>query len=194
MKKVVISPGRFAVTEEMFETAAAGVALHAPAVAPLTWGLFSSRKWLLIPNDAGKLSKVELTLVNTRDLTARVNVWYCEDTRGDGRPMPHNHPWTTFTSAILTQGYREDRYWRDDFGNVESDPGVEHRSGSNNIVDHDLFHEVVEVEPGTMTLMVCERGRRGDWTHLNVDTGEDIDGQPVDGFDEMFAALNGHLC
>lgn len=190
---IVIVPGLFAVTERMYETAAAGVAEHAPAVAPLARELFASPKWLMIPDDKGELSKAELTLVRSPELTAKLNVWYRADRRGGERPLPHNHPWTTFTSAILSDGYREDRYWRDDFGHVHADLGVEHRGpGAANTVDHDLFHEVVEVEPGTMTLMVCDRGRRGDWGHLDVDTGADILGQPVADFDDMFRALNSH--
>lgn len=191
--KMMVVPGLFEVTDETFETAAAGVAEHAPMLPPLTWERFASREWLMIPDDRGLLSKAQLTLVRTAALTVIVNTWYRADRRGGDRPLPHNHPWTSFTSAILAGGYREDRYWLDDFGHVHADLGVEHRSGGSNVVDHELRHEVVDVEPGTMTLMVCDRGRRGDWGHLDVDTGVEIVGQPVDGFDAMFAALNPHL-
>lgn len=183
----------FTLDEPLFEAAAQGLTDHT-TLPKLTWDEFTDAgNWWLIPGADGQLSKAELTLVNTPRLTVRMNVWHASDLRGDGRPMPHNHPWQSFTSHILLGGYDEDRYRRTPAG-LHIDRGVTHASPGANQVDHDLFHEVTRIhDPGrTLTLMICKAGKRGDWCHLDVDTGADIHDQPVTDFPAMLARLNPH--
>lgn len=183
---------QFAVTEEIFEAAAAGIAAHAPDVGSLKWERFAAPGgWLLIPDDQGELSKAEMSLLVTAERTVRLNVWVRPDLRGGQKPMPHNHPWSSFTGHVLLGGYDEDRYAQDN-GGVRSDLGVRHNSPAANTIDHETYHEVTAVhEPGrTVSLMVCGPGRRGDWGYLNIDTGQVGREQPVHGFDRMLNALN----
>ncbi|MET9260272.1 hypothetical protein [Amycolatopsis sp. NPDC004079] len=73
------------------------------------------------------------------------------------------------------------------------EPRITHASPTANAVEHNVFREVMEVhEPGTMSLMVCGRGEFGNWCHLDISSGETRRDQPVNGFNEMFAALNPH--
>lgn len=181
----------FTLDNSLYEAAAQGLADHT-TLQPLVWDDFTlATNWWLIPDTDGELSKAELTLINTPRITVRMNIWYRSDLRGDGRPMPHNHPWNTFTSHILRGGYDEDRYRRTPSG-LHIDKDVTHASPGANTVDHDLFHEVSRIhDPGkTLTLMICKDGQRGDWCHLDVDTGADIHDQPVTDFSAMLTRLN----
>lgn len=174
----------------LFGTAAAGVA-DLTDLPPLTWDRFTAPlSWWLIPESDGTLSKAEFVLARTQDFTAKLNLWYAADLRG----MPHNHPWETFTGHLLAGGYDENRWHLDqEYGRVVDELGVRHTAGTGNRVDQHVFHEVAAVhEPGrTLSLMVCGRGRRGDWGYLD-ESGRYLhhSAQPVDGFDAMLAALN----
>lgn len=194
MSTVEVIPG-LVLDEEMFEAAAAGVADLAPDLAPLSWEtITSASRWLNIPDDCGELSKSEMTLLNTAERTVRLNVWRRADLRGGEKPMPHNHPWQSFTGHVLLGGYAEARYELDPAGGVLAELDVQHASPAANVVGHDTYHEVSAVHaPGrTVSLMVCGRGRRGDWGYLDVDSGEHKRLQPVKDFAVMFAALNPH--
>lgn len=185
------------ITDDLYEIAAAGVAEHAPILAPLTWSrLIDAALWTRVPNDRGEVSKMETTLLRSIELTVRLNVWLRPDLRRGDQPTPHNHPWTSFTGHVLGDqgGYSEDRYYVDERGDVQADIGVAHRSQAANTVDHHTYHEVTEIHaPGrTLSLMVCGTGRRGDWGYLDLATGEHRRFQPVAGFDTMLAALNMH--
>lgn len=184
----------FTLTNVLYELAAAGVAIHAPSLAPLTQKRFTAlADWLHIPDDQGALSKSELTLARTPALTVRLNIWFRPDLRGGDRPQPHNHPWETFTGHVLAGGYDEDRY-EGQGGDVHAEIGVRHVSPAANTVDHRVYHEVTTVhEPGrTLSLMVCSQGRRGDWGYLDLSTGRHVQLGPDPDFDARFAALNPH--
>jgi len=83
-----------------------------PPLDPIThWDLETD--WTLLPDRSGGLYRAELTLLNTRELTVRINCWFGPDLRSGDGPRPHNHPWTSFASWILPSygnGYTEDRY------------------------------------------------------------------------------------
>lgn len=196
MQAIQVIPG-VTLTTDMYETTNHGLARYAPWLVPLSWDRFvAPSSWLAIPDEHGDLSKAEMTLTNTPERTVRLNVWFRPDLRaGRGKPMPHNHPWRSFTGHVLAGGYTEDRYQLGGDGAVRAELGVEHGRRTDNTVDHDVYHEVTAVhEPGeTLSLMTCEAGRRGDWGYLDIDTGEHRRLQPVARFDEWFAALNPHL-
>lgn len=194
MRTVDVLPG-LTLDETMFETAAEAIASRLPDLAPLTFdGFTDTARWSNIPDDEGLLSKSETVLMRGRHLTVKLNVWFREDLRGGRAPMPHNHPWDTFTSYVLAGGYDEHRWHVDPVGNIVETLGIEHRGPTSNLVAHDVYHEVAAVhEPGrTMSLMVCGSGRRGDWGYLDLDTGAHHAIQPIKNFAEMFAALNPH--
>lgn len=194
VNSIEVIPG-LTLTETMYEAAAEGVREFTPELHPLSYERFTRpTEWALIPDECLDTVKAELVLSDWPDaLTRKINVWFRADLRGGERPKPHNHPWE-FTSRILLGGYVEDRYTLDG-DQVRVEHGVTHRFGSSNHVPKDLYHEVTDIaEPGaTMTLMVCERGVKGDWGHLDVDrrVHRPIERDPD--FAARFEALNPHL-
>ncbi|QIZ37835.1 hypothetical protein [Saccharopolyspora sp. ASAGF58] len=194
MSTVEVLPG-LVLDETIYGATADGMATYAPGILALTWEQFvAPDNWLLVPDDQGHLSKAELTVVKTAEQTVKVNVWFRSDLRGGDKPMPHDHPWKTFTGHVLLAGYDEDRWWVDTRGDVRADLGVRHASPAANTVDRGTYHEVTAIhEPGrTVSLMVCGPGERGRWGYLDIETGEHRRIQPVKNFDAMLAALNPH--
>ncbi|MFD0884878.1 hypothetical protein ACFQ08_09995 [Streptosporangium algeriense] len=194
MKQQTLIPG-LTVTEAMYETAAAGLATYAPELPALTWETFTDPAgWALVPHEeTGLPYKAELTVrEHPAGTLRRVNVWYGPDRRGGARPQPHSHPWP-FEARILTGGYAEDRYALAD-DQVNATLGVIHASGATNDIPRDLYHEVVDVEPGTLTLMVATaRGVRGGWGYLCVDSGTVTPAlAPTPGFLAALRDLNPH--
>jgi hypothetical protein len=192
---ITVAPG-LALDHDMYELAADAIATRVPHLGPLTFDEFiTPARWACIPDDEGKLSKAETVLTRSRHLTVKLNIWFREDLRGGAAPVPHNHPWETFTSYILGGGYSEHRWHLDPVGNIVETLGVEHHGPTANQVDDGVYHEVAAVhEPGrTMSLMVCGTGHRGNWGYLDLATGAHRAMQPVAGFEAMFAALNPHL-
>lgn len=194
MDPVLIAPG-LKLTDALYETVAAGVAAYAGDLAPLTWQQFTTpTAWWLIPDGTGQLSKSELTLTEERERTIKINVWSAPDIRGTDAPLPHSHPWP-FEARILLGGYSEDRYVLDGGGRVHAEMGREHTQGTANVVDRSLFHEVtgLHTAPGaTATLMVCGRGERGTWGHLDPATSTIAPPQRDPRFPEHLRALNPH--
>ncbi|WP_172387951.1 hypothetical protein [Streptomyces sp. MNP-20] len=91
MESIRVAPG-LVLGEAQYVTAAAGVAAHAPALAPLTWEAFvRPQGWWLVPDKDGELSKAELTLQESRDRTIKINLWFLPDLRS-AHPFPHSHP------------------------------------------------------------------------------------------------------
>jgi len=186
-----IAPG-LVLDDVLFDAAQAGVAAHVPGLAPLTWARFTSPgDWTLVPDDRGDGYKAELVLINTRESTAKVNLWFAADLRGGQQSTPHSHPWA-FDAHVLLGGYSEDRYTPSADGAVRCEPGVEHLAGGVNSVPREVYHEVTEIhESGrTLTLMVCGRGDRGSWGYLDLATGLHRAAEPDPGFGERLRALN----
>uniref|UniRef100_UPI003F492805 hypothetical protein n=1 Tax=Amycolatopsis sp. CA-096443 TaxID=3239919 RepID=UPI003F492805 len=77
---------------------------------------------------------------------------------------------------------------------VRAQLGVEHRADGRNDVPREVYHEVTEIhEPGrTLSLMVCGRGERGTWGHLNTSTGLHTPTLPNPGFKAKLRQLNPH--
>ncbi|MFE3381669.1 hypothetical protein [Streptomyces anulatus] len=193
MDSVAITPG-LTLTDTLYETAATGALAFTPDLA-LTWEKFiEPTSWWLIPDGTGRLSKAELTLLDTREHTVKINLWYAPDIRdANGRPAPHSHPWP-FTSQILTGGYSEDRYTLSSTG-IQANLGCEHTQGQVNKVDRDLYHEVTALHAGpgaTITLMMCGRGERGSWGHFDPATGTVTPPERDPLFPQRLRTLNPH--
>ncbi|MEW1630484.1 hypothetical protein AB0387_24320 [Streptomyces sp. NPDC089173] len=193
MAPALIAPG-LTLTTALYETAAAGVDAYATDRTPLSWEQFTApMSWWLIPDGSGRLSKSELTLTEGRDRTVKINFWHAPGIRGTDGPLPHSHPWP-FESRILAGGYSEDRYLLVD-DQVHAETGREHRQGSANTVDRDLYHEVTELHsaPGaTVTLILCGHGEQGTWGYLDPATGILTPPQRDALFPERLRALNPH--
>ncbi|MGW1071571.1 hypothetical protein [Streptomyces sp. NPDC002537] len=189
--QTTVIPG-LTVDEPMYETAVEGLALRVPSLT-LAWEQFiAPTSWWLVPDESGRASRAELTLLETQQSTIKINIWLRPDLRGpDGTPLPHSHPWD-FDSYILTGGYDEDRYRLAGDGQVHADPGVAHQHGGTNHVNRALYHEVTHVHaPGaTMSLMVCGRGERGAWGYLDLSTGRHRPAAPDPAFRAKLRALN----
>lgn len=134
--------------------------------------------------------KTELVLLRDPKVRTVKMLWWHGD---DPRDTPHNHPWS-FRSAILSGGYSEERF------HVSN--GVTHKetrtyeAGDINVVPSDVFHNVRDVQPGTVTLLDCGEASEGNaWGYLNVATGERIPNSQLTpaNFLENFRALNPHL-
>lgn len=133
--------------------------------------------------------KSELVLVRDPAVTTKKILWWYDK---DPRDTPHNHPWD-FRSAILSGGYTEERFWLSK--GVLHKERLQHREGSINVVPADVFHNVVEVEPNTVTYLDCGPARAGnEWGYL-TDTGVYVPFKDLTpkNFLETFRELNPHL-
>ncbi len=125
----------------------------------------------------------------TEEGGAREHLWFAPDLR------PHNHPWTRIWCKVLHGWYRANE-WRDiDGAGQWDDRIVTLRAGDpEHVVDHDTYHAVIEVMPGTHTVMTFgaatgEGAMRGrDWNHLEVP--ENGDGM---GFHIVSPAVDGEF-
>jgi hypothetical protein len=170
MQQIVVVPGLM-VSDEMFECAQLAVATCAPDLPELTWEQFTSdENWFLVPGPDGFGYKGEYVVTMTQERTIKLNRWMAPDLRKGQTPQPHNHPWQQFDGHILLGGYTEDRYERADDGVHKTT--VTHRQGSINTLLQPTFHEVTEIESGTLTMMLCAEGVRGAWGYIDPNTGE----------------------
>jgi len=134
--------------------------------------------------------KSELTLVRDPDIGTKKLLWWHDK---DPRDEPHNHPWD-FRSAIISGGYTEERFWIDEDGKVQRDE-VTYEAGQINVVPANVYHNVISVEPGTVTYLDCGPARTGnEWGYLDIRNGEYITFKDLtpDNFLEMFQGLNPH--
>lgn len=188
MPTTEIAPG-LTVTDEQYVIAADGLTQHAPELRLLTYDLWTSSRWTLIPDElTGRAYKATLTLDDGPRNTI-VTLWFEPDLRGGAGPQPHNHP-MDFHSRILSGYYVEDRYELLD-GEVKHTPGVEHHVGDVNRIGREEYHEVVEIGSGTMTLMLCGPGM-SPWGYLDLDTGETTPNVQSPRFAELLRELNPH--
>ncbi|KOV84691.1 hypothetical protein [Nocardia sp. NRRL S-836] len=183
-QRIQIAP-HLTLTSDLFEIAAAGVDLHTPELGSLRWEAFISRQWTLVPDElTGEPYKAELRLSKF----SGVNYWLAPDRRGGEQPKPHNHPWD-FHSATLAGLLVEDRVDLVD-GELVHTPGVEHPAGDVNRVGRETFHEVVDLEPHTMTLMMYGPGMNH-WGYLDAD-GNYTQAVAPKGFLARLRELNPH--
>lgn len=133
--------------------------------------------------------KSELSLVrNTETGTKKLLWWHAADPRS----IPHNHPWA-FRSAILSGGYTEERFSVDE-GKIVREL-IEYSAGAVNLVPANVFHNVIEVKPDTVTFLDCGPARPGnEWGYLDPTDGTYFDWkqQSPDNFLDLFKQLNAH--
>lgn len=169
MNSTVIVPG-LVVNGDMFDRATAALGLKAPELPPLTWEQFiDDANWFLVPDPDGFGYKGEYVVLRTAERTIKLNRWMGPDLRSGQQPMPHNHPWELFVADILLGGYTEERYEVVD-GEVRNSTSS-HREGGVNSIPKGVYHEVVSIDPGTLTMMDCGLGTKGDWGYIDPRTG-----------------------
>lgn len=184
MRVVEVIPGLI-LDEEIFGAAAECLAAHAPAHCALTWEAFTDpARWWLVPSpdddDTGVplAYKAEFVVVQTADLTIKINIWYRPDLRAGEISKPHTHPWLVMEAHPAMGAYEDEHWHRTATGLLVQKGSVLNVPGSvNRIFDRD-YHEVKYVaSPGrTVSVIVCGRwlhdeAHKGIWGHLDLDTG-----------------------
>lgn len=126
-----------------------------------------SRQWspmVLIPNEDGAPFKAECKRDGLEEGTLeRFTVWIADDPRDE----PHDHPWP-FESQILTGGYSERRFRRQEDGTYVFVGDFTYKAGDRVIVPAGDAHVVFDVLPGTTTHMFIGKlvAGPGDWGHI----------------------------
>jgi hypothetical protein len=142
--------------------------------------------------------------------TTKLHFWHAPDVM-----PPHDHPWSgefddfgpvqiAFVATILRGGYLEERYTPRTtilHDGVCAVPDVvyersERRYGRGeiNVMPYGVFHKLLEVEPGTVTLMqTAPRTADGRWFFFDPVTGQKRDPDKDPAFIGALRAINPHL-
>jgi hypothetical protein len=140
-----------------------------------------------IPNDAGETYKTELVLQRVPNVE-KIHWWHLPDPRKD----PHTHPWP-FRSTILSGGYTEHRWTKNEQGVFVFSEHT-YSAGDVNEVDANVYHNVVSLQPKTVTHMVCgELVPDGKWGYLNLETMEEYPATKDPTFLERLWKVNPHM-
>jgi hypothetical protein len=122
---------------------------------------------------------------------ARLHVWFEPD------PRPHNHPWKEIDCKIVHGSYRSVEYHPSTDGQYAARDVVLRAGAVEHRLDHEVFHQVVSVEPGTVSVMtfgpVIGDGKQ--WGHL-VKDGSSYRYEPntlQPGFLDALRHLNPHM-
>ena len=141
-----------------------------------------------IPDGHGGAYKTELALLRSPERTEKIIWWYADDPR----PEPHNHPWD-FVSTILGGGYSERRWWYDVDGVLRQSEHT-YRAGDTNTVPANVFHVVYDIQPNTVTHLVCGQASENNiWGYLSLDTFAYADAERDPEFVNLIRAINPHL-
>lgn len=138
-----------------------------------------------------KVVKIELVLLRGLDGGARQHLWIGPD------PRPHNHPWEWIDCKVLRGGYTAVEYLPDGNGGYTETTIILRAGDPEHRVDYNTHHQIVEVEPGSITLMsfgpIVGDGRQ--WGHL-VKKGDSYayePAQPMGSFVDALRHCNPHL-
>ena len=146
-----------------------------------------------IPDGKGGAYKTELALFRSAERTEKIIWWYADDPR----PEPHNHPWR-FESTILSGGYTEDRWWLEwdetAYGRLWMHDTRTYRAGDVNIVEANVFHVVRDVQPHTVTRLLCGQASPGNvWGYLDLESKAYSDAERDPNFLQWMREINPHL-
>jgi hypothetical protein len=141
-----------------------------------------------IPNGNGGAYKTELALFRSQERTEKIIWWHTDDPRQE----PHNHPWR-FESTILSGGYSENRWWFDENGALQQSSRT-YRKGDVNTVEANVFHVVFDVEPKTVTHLICGNASENNiWGYLSLEDFTYFDAERNPDFVDLIRAINPHL-
>lgn len=141
-----------------------------------------------VPDGRGGAYKTELALFRSPERTEKILWWHADDPRSE----PHNHPWR-FESTILSGGYSEHRWWLDENGELQTETCT-YRAGDINVVERHIFHVVFDVQPKTVTQLLCGPATEGNrWGYLDLATKTYTDAESDPQFLADLRALNPHL-
>lgn len=140
-----------------------------------------------IPDGNGKAYKTELAVMRSPERTEKIIWWHLDDPR----PEPHNHPWD-FESTILSGGYSEKRWWIED--GILKTEDCTYRAGDKNIVPSNVYHVVYDVQPGTVTYLICGvASPNNTWGYLNLETLQYEEATKDPNFWKLMCQINPHL-
>ena len=134
---------------------------------------FTSRPLIMPQFDAegnftGKPYKIELVLLRGLQGGARQHLWLAPD------PRPHNHPWEWISCQVVRGSYTAIEYTPSNSGGPadvyrSSQVTLTPRSGAHTLAHH-VHHQVVSVEPGTVSIMTFGPivGDGKQWGHLKL--------------------------
>jgi hypothetical protein len=91
-------------------------------------------------------------------------VWYHRFLRNDSERHLHSHPWDAI-SKILTGRYveeRQDIHFNETYL-------ASYLPGNMNVIDEEILHRIVEVEPNTWTMMIVSPERLPTWHFIEED-------------------------
>lgn len=110
----------------------------------------------------GKIVKIELVLLRGLGGGAREHLWIQPD------PRPHNHPWAWIDCKILRGSYKAIEYRPDGDGSYTEHEVTLRAGDPEHRVCYDTHHQIVEVEPGSISVMsfgpIIGDGKQ--WGHL----------------------------
>jgi hypothetical protein len=201
MAKTLIIPG-LEVDDTIYNAAAAGLAAHAPGQPALTPEAFiDPSRWWLVPgpddDDTGVpvAYKAEFELVQSLDLTIKINKWFRPDLRSKETSKPHTHPWEVMEAYPVLGGYEDAHWHRTAAGELVEQGSVLNQPGSVNRIFARDYHEVTSIaEPGrTVSVMICgrwihDKANQGIWGHLDLHTGCHVPVQRDEADRERFRA------
>lgn len=180
-----------------------------------------------IPDGHGGAFKTELVVLRTPGRTVKLLWWHADDPRPEPHNHPWKGftpsaddavlgertktwfgiqhpsspikvPWDdiSFVSEILDGGYTETVYWID--GGVIANTERTYRAGDINVVLHNAYHVVHDVQPKTRTRVTCGTSTPGnEWGYLDAKTGEYVSARGPrmadNGFLEKLRAINPHM-
>lgn len=147
--------------------------------------------------------RTQFVLYDNPDIgTTKLHFWHGPDVM-----PPHDHPWQesvddpnitdlvsiAFSATILRGGYLEERFTLQPCGRYVR---TEHRynRGETNIMPHGVFHRVLAVDSGTVTLMITKpRTTDGKWYFYDPITNIKRDPDKDPNFITALKAINPHL-
>lgn len=140
----------------------------------------------------GRAYKAEMVLLRSPEGGARQHVWIEPD------PRPHNHPWEYIDCKVVWGSYRAVEYRPNASGGYDESLVVLRAGDPEHRLTHDAFHQVIEVMPGTVSLMTFGPivGDGKQWGHLvgNKEAGwwQEPNTTPP-GFLDALRHLNPHM-
>lgn len=173
---------------------------HGRDLSPLGWEAFTDpTRWWMVPSpdddDFGVPLgyKAEYLVLQTLELTVKINLWYRPDLRSTETSRPHTHPWEVMEAHPVLGGYEDEHWHRTAAGLLVRQGSIINVPGSVNRIFARDYHEVTSIaEPGqTVSLMICGRWihnetNQGIWGHLDLATGCHVPVQRDDAERERF--------